>query len=347
MKFDSSSFSGYVSSLRRREIKETFFRIIDRVKEKKVDFLFVTGDLFENEYITAGELKEINSTFGEIPKTKVIIITGNHDPLIGRSKYDIIKFCDNVHIVREMFEKIYFDDLNVVIYASSWKKSVIEENMLQGISIEDKTKINILLAHGDAYNKNSQYLPINKDELIKKGFDYAALGHIHKHDMLTNSIIYPGSPEPFDFGETGIHGIIEGKIDKNSITAEFIPFSKRIFIINEVEINEGSTRREIVEMIRETGDDKNLVRIILKGFYNKDVDMDIEDMQNELKEDFFYLEIINNAEEDLDIDSIYKENKSNLIGEYILEMKKKHLDDEVINDAFKLGLQALIKNRGE
>ena len=85
-------------------------------------------------------MKEINSAFGEIPDTKVIIITGNHDLLIGKSKYDIIKFFDNVHIVREMFEKIYFDDLNMVIYASSWKTPVIEEDILQGISIEDRSR---------------------------------------------------------------------------------------------------------------------------------------------------------------------------------------------------------------
>ena len=309
MRFESASFSGSTATQRRREIKETFFSIVKRAKEKDVDFLFIAGDLFENEYITAGELKEIKRAFEAFDNTKVINIAGNHDPLTPGTKYDLIDLGDNVYNVKGVFEKLVFDDKKVCIYASSWNSPSIVEALLDDIIVDDKEMINILVAHGDVYSKTSSYLPIDKDKILKAGFDYVALGHFHKHDNVTERMIYPGSPEPLDFGETGEHGIIEGSIDKEHIDVKFIPFSKREFKEVEIVINSDMTRKDILDKILSYSDDNNLFRIILDGSYGRDVDMDIHEMRDELLGSFYHVEIINKAVEDLDIEQLYRDNK--------------------------------------
>jgi exonuclease SbcD len=44
---------------------------------------------------------------------------------------------------------------------------------------------------------------VGLDDLSSRGFDYVALGHIHKHQVLSTNppAVYAGSPERIDFGE--------------------------------------------------------------------------------------------------------------------------------------------------
>ena len=57
--------------------------------------------------------------------------------------------------------------------------------------------------------------------LKEKGFDYVALGHIHKLDYNqeeNQNIVYPGSPVSLGFDELEKHGMIVGDIEKEKPT---------------------------------------------------------------------------------------------------------------------------------
>ena len=64
------------------------------------------------------------------------------------------------------------------------------------IEEQEQDKINILLTHTqlDASNEEEAYNPIAKKELKQLGFDYIALGHVHKpsyQEEENQNIIYP------------------------------------------------------------------------------------------------------------------------------------------------------------
>ena len=62
----------------------------------------------------------------------------------------------------------------------------------------------ILLAHGG----DSSHIPINQEKLRQAGFDYIALGHIHKPWIDDRSpMAYAGALEPIDRNDEGPHGI--------------------------------------------------------------------------------------------------------------------------------------------
>ena len=65
------------------------------------------------------------------------------------------------------------------------------------------------------------------------GYDYIALGHIHKPAAVEkNQIYYAGSLEPTDKNDTGKHGFIRGEIIGGETRAEFIiPLRERIHFI--------------------------------------------------------------------------------------------------------------------
>ena len=128
----------------------------------------------------------------------------------------------------------------------------------------DKDKFNIASLHGDLADGKYK---IDIGPLLASGFDYIALGHIHKHGKVAEKAYYPGSLEPLDFGELAEHGFYE--VDTLSGSVKFISFSIREFIIKEIIINEEDEFQDIINKFEEFNDkDKNFYRIILKGIIN-------------------------------------------------------------------------------
>ena len=208
-----------LSNIRRLEQRETFKKAIEYIKKEKIPFLFISGDLYEQEYIRESTIEYINNLFKTIPETKIFISPGNHDPFLNNSFYNTFNWNKNVTIFNEEIKKIELEEAD--IYGYGFSDFYCTNSKVDEIKIENKDKLNILITHGalDASKTlDMQYNPINSVKLRKIGFDYVALGHIHKSNYNTNedNFIYPGSLISFGFDEIGEHGILDIKINKNN-----------------------------------------------------------------------------------------------------------------------------------
>ena len=208
-----------LSNIRRLEQRETFKKAIEYIKKEKIPFLFISGDLYEQEYIRESTIEYINNLFKTIPETKIFISPGNHDPFLNNSFYNTFNWNKNVTIFNEDIKKIELEEAD--IYGYGFSDFYCTNSKVDEIKIENKDKLNILITHGalDASKTlDMQYNPINSVKLRKIGFDYVALGHIHKSNYNTNedNFIYPGSLISFGFDEIGEHGILDIKINKNN-----------------------------------------------------------------------------------------------------------------------------------
>lgn len=201
-----------LSEQRRLEQRNCIKKVIEYIKENNITYLFICGDLYEQEYIKVSTIEYINKLFETIPNTKIYIIPGNHDPYIKNSYYQKYKWSKNVKIFKEDIEKIEDEDL--CIYGYGFEEFYMEKKEYEKIKIEDKSKINILLTHGELdgnENNDNIYNPLSKTILRSLGFDYIALGHIHKisyNDEENQKIVYPGSLVSLGFDELGKHGMI-------------------------------------------------------------------------------------------------------------------------------------------
>lgn len=348
MEFGHASFGSAFAKKRRYEIKETFYSIVHRAKEMEIDFLLISGDLFEDDYITVGDLKEISGQLEKIAPTRVVMIAGNHDPIMNnKSKYAMMDHLPHVHIMGTHVDKLSFDELHVDIYGLSWHKKTIKEHLFEKITIEDPLRTNVLLAHGDIYQK-SEYLPIDRDNILSKGFDYIALGHIHKHDYIAPSMAYPGSPEPLDFSETGEHGYIEGSITHGVLDTRFVPCAKREFIWLTIPIDEQMTVEDMLDRASEQlrdGKQDDMYRIYFTGLRDKDHMLDIEYAKERLEELVAYVEIYDETKPNYDLERLKEEHAENVIGRFITYMEEQGLDDDIHRMALYEGIEALLSEK--
>ncbi|WP_026895900.1 metallophosphoesterase family protein [Clostridiisalibacter paucivorans] len=338
----------YNRNKRRIEIMETFFKIIDRCQN--TDILLIAGDLFDDTYCTLSDIRMVVDKLKDIENTKVFIATGNHDPLVNNSLYDIVDWPPNVHIFSSTgITKVDLEDKNLTVWGYSWSSGEEYRNLIEDMEIGKTNDINILLIHGDIFDKNSKYMPLDKRGLKEKGFDYVALGHIHKHQFIEDNIAYCGSPEPLDFGELGEHGIIEGTLGNKYSDFKFVPLSNRKYIIDEIKINGDISYTDIIDKIlscyEEESRMKNYFRIKLVGTRDRDLDLNGYDLNHILSEKFYYIEINDETFPDYDLDEMKKEYSGSIIDKYIRIMEKKGLENPVVKDALYIGLEELLREK--
>ena len=267
-----------LGDMKRLEQRKVFKKVIEYIKENAIDFLFIAGDLYEQQYIRKSTIEYINGLFKEIPNTKIYISPGNHDPYIKNSYYNQFQWNDNVHIFSSKIEKIAVE--NIDIYGYGFDDFYCTNCGIENLEIQDQTKTNILVIHSTIDGANleeKQYNSIPKRILEEKGFDYVATGHIHKLDYHTyenQNIVYPGSLISLGFDELGEHGMIVGEIEENKkLTTEFIPLSENNFEEIEFDVTECISKDELIEKINELEIPENsLVKIILIGKRNFEID---------------------------------------------------------------------------
>ena len=333
---------------RRLEQRKIFKKVIEYIKDNNIKYLFISGDLYEHKYIKKTTIEYINNLFKEIPNTLIFISPGNHDPYLKNSYYNKFNWNENVKIFKNKIEKIETENAN--IYGFGFDDFYCTDCGIENLEIEEKNKINILVIHGTlngASLEEKQYNSIKSKTLEEKGFDYVALGHIHKLDYNTyenQRIVYPGSTASLGFDELGQHGMIVGELDKEKIKLEFIPIDETEFIIQNLDITQINSKEELKEKINELNmEENNLIEIYLTGKRNFEIDTyEIKKFITNEK----IIKIKNKTKINYNLEIIAEENT--LKGIFVKKMLDKYnlLENEeeksILENSIEIGLESLI-----
>ena len=351
MHFDSPfvnlSEKDIMGDLRRLEQRKVFKKIIEYIKENNIKYFFISGDLYEHKYIKQSTIDYINKLFEEIPETNIYIAPGNHDPYTKNSYYNKYNWSKNVKIFGPKVEKIETQDAN--IYGYGFDDFYCSDSGVENIEIEQTEKPNILIIHGNIDGstiEDMQYNSMSKKMLQEKGFDYVALGHIHKKDYNTEEnqkIVYPGSTISLGFDELGEHGMIVGDVEKNKLETQFIKLDDKQFTKRELNVDSIYSKEELIEKINELEiEENNYVEIILIG--NRNFEINKYDLIKYILNNNI-IKIKDNTKIAYDLEKL--ENENTLKGLFIKEMNKKlknaetEEEKEIIEKSIEIGLASL------
>lgn len=264
-----------LGEVRRLDQRKAFKKMIEYIKENEIPYLLIAGDLYDHDYIRQTTIDFINDCFKQIVNTKIYITPGNHDPYLKNSYYAQYHWSENVKIFTSQLEKIEMEDFD--LYGYGFEDFYLKESKIEEIKIENRQKQNILITHASldgGYDDQRVYNTISSSKLKQLGFDYVALGHIHKRNLTSENkhIIYPGSPISLGFDELGEHGMIVGNIEKEKIEVEFVKLDEKEFKEIEMDITNINEPEELLEKIEELQlNEKELYKIIVKGNRNFEI----------------------------------------------------------------------------
>ena len=332
---------------RRLDQRVAFKKIINFIKENEIPFLFIAGDLYENEYIRQSTIDYINNLFKEIPNTHIFISPGNHDPLLKNSFYNKYNWNENVHIFGPELSVVELDEAD--IYGYGFNDFYYTNNELEDFKLANPNKLNILVAHGTLNASNTlerEYNPISEKLLKEKGFDYVALGHIHKLDYNTEPnqrIVYCGSTVSLGFDEPGEHGMIVGDLNKNNLDIAFVSVDNGEFITKEIDVTEMLDIDELASIINEVEFNENkYYKIALVGKRNFEIDLF---KLKKLVINSNIIKIKDYTKMNYDLQKIANENtlRGLFVKEIMQKMEANPNDTEVLETALEIGFEILEK----
>ncbi len=264
--------------------------LVEYALEKRVDLVLFCGDAYKTREPSQTQQREFARRIarlatGNIP---VFLLTGNHDMpnAVGRATateiFDTLAV-KNVYVAnRPETYKIPTAGGTIQVVALPWlrRSSLLSREDTKNLNIEqvnqmmqealtqvidskaaslDPTLPAILAAHvsvGTAKAGSETLMSIGQEPVLLlsnialPAFDYIALGHIHKQQVLSESppVVYAGSLERVDFGEENdekgfyvVDILPNGKDDRRQVSFEFHPVNARRFLTVSVNIDTDNT----------------------------------------------------------------------------------------------------------
>lgn len=202
------------------------------IESEKIEAVLIAGDIYDRSVTSAEAIRLYDKAMTRMcmeHHVPVIVIAGNHDGAERLESCSELLAAANLHVCGALsreIRKVCLRDTDV--YLLPWiteekVKSVYPERREEISGIEDayrvvvdemtkdfdSTKKHILLSH--AFIRDSETSTSDKAAVIGTamqisarifdGFDYVALGHIHKPQDVNDRIRYCGTPMAYSFGK--------------------------------------------------------------------------------------------------------------------------------------------------
>ena len=340
-----SLFSPREAEKRRTELRGAFTSALLYAREKKADIFIISGDLFDSEYVTRDTRELLLREFAKCPEMKIFISPGNHDPFTSGSVYDTAEWPENVHIFGGEREIVRLDDLGVDVYGFGFTSKNYLSSPVAGWTIRDKSRVNILVTHGDTVGSDGTNGPISKRDIADSGFDYIALGHIHKPTGLLNEngvyYAYPGCIEGRSFDELGYRGAMFGEIEKGRVELQLKRFSKSRYEWISVDLTGVREKMQALDVIRDaikSYTDDTALRINLKGELKNAFVIRANEIGKGCEYPYF-IELIDETHIEPDIGEL--EQSNTLKGVFVRKMKERLDRAEPDSEEYKSLLLAM------
>ncbi|HWQ72544.1 MAG TPA: hypothetical protein VN370_09530 [Desulfitobacteriaceae bacterium] len=237
-RFDSPSWEGPPEwqKLRNQDLWQTFEAVLSLCLTEKVDFLFLTGNLFEQEYVRKETVARVAESFAKLDGVRIFITPGAKDPLVITSAYRLVVWPPNVHIFSGSISYVEIPSLQAIVYGAGWTAYSQESSFLDGFEVERDEKFRFMLLHAevDSGQNTAGLIPLTLEQIASSGLTYLALGHkeVWNGIQKAGETFWAdcGSPEVRSLQQKGPHGVLLGEIGKESCQFEYRELAQRRYM---------------------------------------------------------------------------------------------------------------------
>jgi len=143
--------------------------------------------------------------------TEVVVVRGNHD-----AASPLVRCWLLPRFVRELGiegpETCTYDHLGVAVHGTSYTDRKTPTSLLVAYPEPLKEWVNFGLLHTSAEGREGHepYAPCTRRQLKRRGYDYFALGHVHRPEVVSRSpwVVFSGTPQGRSMRDTGPRGAV-------------------------------------------------------------------------------------------------------------------------------------------
>lgn len=185
-------------------------RIVELCLNERVDFLLIAGDVYDGDWKSLATGRFFAEQMVRLTKAgiQVFLIKGNHDAASLISREVILPGVFTFDHLKPQTK--FVNGCAVAIHGQSFAHRVVSEDLSAKYPDPVPGMFNIGMLHTCAAGDKAHepYAPCSVDSLVRKGYDYWALGHVHQRVILNESppVVFPGNIQGRHVRETADDG---------------------------------------------------------------------------------------------------------------------------------------------
>ncbi len=277
----------------RNATRNAFENLVDLCIKENARLLLIAGDLYDGDWRDYNTALFFAKQIGKLCNEAgivTILVRGNHDaenPLATKSKLSGTGIGANhsfrlndkfIELRTDQPETRIIEHLGVAVHGQSFGTKAVTQDLASKYpnAIGDLFNIGLLHTSVSGHEGHENYAPCKLQTLIDKGYDYWALGHVHKRMELNKDpwIVFPGNLQGRHVRETGEKGatvitVEDGRVkDVAHRTLDAVRWAQC-----SMDIGQAGNADDVVERTRDmlaaelkkAGDRPLAARVILSG----------------------------------------------------------------------------------
>ncbi|MFP4539296.1 MAG: exonuclease SbcCD subunit D, partial [Dichotomicrobium sp.] len=162
--------------------RKAFTGLVDTCLERRLDALVIAGDLYDRDLQDMSTALFFGRQMRRLAEAgiRVFLIRGNHDAESVLTRE--LSLPDNVHVFGADGGTEKLAEAGIAIHGVSFASAHVPENLVNRYPAPVPGMVNIGLLHTSLTGAEGHdvYAPCSLADLRGHGFDYWALGHVHK-----------------------------------------------------------------------------------------------------------------------------------------------------------------------
>ncbi|MHB8110483.1 MAG: metallophosphoesterase family protein [Syntrophorhabdaceae bacterium] len=295
--------------------RKAFENLVDLAISENAGFVLLAGDLYDGDWKDYSTGIFLSKQLGRLNRhhIPVFAVAGNHDAANRMTK--TLDTPANMTILSSRkVETIKLDALNVAIHGRSFGVQHENENIAKTFPAATKGLFNIGLLHTSLNGREGHdvYAPCSLGDLCVPGYQYWALGHIHKQEFISEDpyVVFPGCIQGRHIREAGAKGCVLVTVDDNAVAnIENVSLDVVRWALCVIDLTDVNSMAEVHDRVREaisrvSSEGRTIaMRVVLEGAtkisdalaaYPERLDQQVRAIGAEISMDDLWIERIEN-----------------------------------------------------
>lgn len=202
--------------------RKAFENLVQLAIEEEVAFVLLAGDLYDGDWkdyrtgiFFVAQMKKL-----EAAGISVHLVSGNHDAVSQITKK--LSLPGNVtHYASRKPQTVLLPEFGAAIHGQSFAGRSVSEDLSAGYPDGEPGRLDIGLLHTslDGREGHAPYAPCSAEGLRTKGYEYWALGHVHRREVVSEDpwIVFPGNLQGRHAKEIGGKGCSLIRVEDGAI----------------------------------------------------------------------------------------------------------------------------------
>jgi DNA repair exonuclease SbcCD nuclease subunit len=239
----------------RNATRRAFENLVRLAVAEGVAFVVVAGDLYDGDWRDYNTGLHFTSQMWKLREAgiPVFLVSGNHDAASRITR--TLRLPEGVHLFSsEDPGTQLLDGPGAAIHGQSFASPAVRKDLASRYPAPVPDRFNIGVLHTCATGREGHepYAPCSLETLREKGYDYWALGHVHRREILLEDplAVFPGNTQGRHARETGAKGCVVVSVDdRGRAEASFRPLDAARWFVEEVDASEAAGGYDLIDAV--------------------------------------------------------------------------------------------------